>query len=89
MGISHFTKGGFLPRPGQLTLGMASPEVSPMTPRLFDSLVGALIRIGLLLALVIMLMAENAQAARSSSARVTFKSAGVALEQNSFLHDRN
>ena len=39
----------------------ASPEVSPMTPRLFDSLVGALIRIGLLLALVIMLMAENAR----------------------------
>ena len=32
-----------------------------MTPRVFDSLVAALIRIGLLLALVIMLMAENAQ----------------------------
>jgi hypothetical protein len=33
-----------------------------MTPRVFHSLVAALIRIGLLLALVIMLMAENAQA---------------------------
>ena len=33
-----------------------------MSPRVFHSLVGALIRIGLLLALVIMLMAENAQA---------------------------
>lgn len=33
-----------------------------MSPRVFSSLVAALIRIGLLLALVIMLMAENAQA---------------------------
>lgn len=33
-----------------------------MTPRLFDTLVAAVIRVGLLLALVIMLMAENAQA---------------------------
>jgi hypothetical protein len=39
------------------------PEVSPrMTQRVSESLVAALIRIGLLLALVIMLMAENAQA---------------------------
>ena len=35
-----------------------------MSPRVFDSLVAALIRIGLLLALVIMLIAENAQAKR-------------------------
>lgn len=33
-----------------------------MSPRVFQTLVAALIRIGLLLALVIMLMAENAQA---------------------------
>jgi|GEM_PF-4175678 len=33
-----------------------------MSPRVFHALVTALIRIGLLLALVIMLMAENAQA---------------------------
>jgi hypothetical protein len=33
-----------------------------MTPRVFHSLVAALIRIGLLVALAIMLMAENAQA---------------------------
>jgi hypothetical protein len=33
-----------------------------MTPRVFQSFMGALIRIGLLLALVILLMAENAQA---------------------------
>jgi hypothetical protein len=33
-----------------------------MTPRVFRSFMGALIRIGLLLALVILLMAENAQA---------------------------
>ena len=33
-----------------------------MTPRIFHSLVAVLIRVGLLLALVIMLMAENAQA---------------------------
>lgn len=42
-----------------------------MSPRVFHALVAALIRIGLLLALVIMLMAENAQAqpvqARSAS----------------------
>ena len=36
-----------------------------MSPRVFDSLVAALIRIGLLLALVIMLIAENAQAKRA------------------------
>ena len=35
-----------------------------MSPRAFDSLMAALIRIGLLLALVIMLIAENAQAKR-------------------------
>ena len=46
-----------------------------MTQRASESLVAALIRIGLLLALAIMLMAENAQAqshpvlARSQSAR--------------------
>jgi hypothetical protein len=33
-----------------------------MSPRVFHALVAALIRIGLLLALVILLMAENAQA---------------------------
>ncbi len=39
------------------------PEVPPnMTQRASESLVAALIRIGLLLALAIMLMAENAQA---------------------------
>lgn len=42
-----------------------------MSPRVFHALVAALIRVGLLLALVIMLMAENAQAqpvqARSAS----------------------
>jgi hypothetical protein len=37
-------------------------EVSPMTQRASESLVAVLIRIGLLLALAIMLMAENAQA---------------------------
>jgi type III secretory pathway component EscT len=37
-----------------------------MTPRASHSLVAALIRIGLLLALVIMLMAENAQAQRNA-----------------------
>lgn len=36
-----------------------------MSPRVFDSLVAALIRIGLLVGLVIMLIAENAQAKRS------------------------
>jgi hypothetical protein len=60
-----------------------------MTPRLFDSLVGALIRIGLLLALVIMLMAENAQASRQPSARPACASPRVALDQNTFPHDRN
>jgi hypothetical protein len=44
------------------------PEVPPiMTQRASQSLVAALIRIGLLLALAIMLMAENAQAQALSS----------------------
>jgi hypothetical protein len=45
-----------------------------MTPRVFDSLVAALIRIGLLLALVILLMAENAQAQRVNAQRVSVAS---------------
>lgn len=38
-----------------------------MTPNAFHSLVAALIRVGLLLALAILLMAENAQAHAASS----------------------
>ena len=45
-----------------------------MTPRVFNSLVAALIRIGLLLALVILLMAENAQAQRVNAQRVNVAS---------------
>ena len=47
-------------------------EVPPrMTQRASESLVAALIRIGLLLALAIMLMAENAQAQPSSTHSLT------------------
>ena len=42
-----------------------------MTQRASESLVAALIRVGLLLALAIMLMAENAQAQPSSTQSLT------------------
>ena len=49
--------------PGDIRSSWNIAEVSPhMTQRASESLVAVLIRIGLLLALVIMLMAENAQA---------------------------
>ena len=47
-----------------------------MTPRGFDSLMAALIRIGLLLALVIMLIAENAHAQSLSTSASECKAAG-------------
>jgi hypothetical protein len=49
-----------------------------MTPSAFQSLMAALIRIGLLLALVIMLMAENAHA-QPVAAQLTCGSARIAL----------
>ena len=62
MGLSP--KGGFELWSAPITLlPGGSLEVPPtMTPRIFHSLVAVVIRVGLLLALVIMLMAENAQA---------------------------
>jgi hypothetical protein len=50
-----------------------------MTQRASESLVAALIRVGLLLALVIMLMAENAQAQPPSHLSPTAKSASTQL----------
>jgi hypothetical protein len=46
-----------------------------MSPRAFDSLMAALIRIGLLLALVIMLIAENAQAKRFLAPQLSVRGA--------------
>ena len=45
-----------------------------MSPRASNTLVAAVIRIGLLLALAIMLMAENAQAQRVNTQRVNVAS---------------
>jgi hypothetical protein len=56
------TKESFLLHSQGHTLFLKTGGGSPMSHRASQSLVAALIRVGLLLALAIMLMAENAQA---------------------------
>jgi hypothetical protein len=59
---AYAQKGHFHFIPNDIRSSGKIAEVSPMTQRASESLVAVLIRIGLLLALVILLMAENAQA---------------------------
>ena len=60
-----------------------------MTQRASESLVAALIRIGLLLALAIMLMAENAQAQPSHSAGPPRNGNPTSLQQTQAAGTRN